>query len=175
MSEITNSQSFNVESFINNVSADMAAGDIEDKKVTKAQIHVQTKKIHDKRQERIKNLQDQIRGVSAGGGACFKFLRVVFKILDFLAKPLSAITLNQLKVDLSKTLDNLKDAKVQQAMMGLKINGQDILKSLEGFKKLLGNDLETLKTQDEHSAKETERILKILDEIHSSFQAANKV
>lgn len=174
MAEVTGTQGFNVESFINNVSADMAASDIEEKKATKARIKTHTEKISDKREERIKNLQDQIKGVSSGGG-CFKFLSVVFKILDFLVKPLSALTLNQLKLDLSKTLDMLKDAKNQKALLGLKINGQDILKSLQGLKKLLQDDMQKFQTQEQQGAKDTDRILKILDEIQETFGATTNV
>lgn len=173
--EVNATAGLDVDALINQVSQDYSKGDIEDKKVTKARIHVQTDKIHDKRQERIENLKDQIKGVSGGAGGCMKVLKVVFKIIDFLSKPLSLLTMNQLKVDLSKTLDQLKDAKNQQKLMGLKIDGQEILKSLQGFKTLLSNDMEQLKTEDDRSAKESQRILNILDDIENTFQATNKV
>ena len=172
--EIMGTSGLNMESFVNNVSADVAQNDIEDKKVSKAHVRATTEKIHIKREERIKNLIDQMKGIGGAGG-CFKFLRSVFKIIDFLAKPLSLLTLNKLNLSLSKTLDALKDAKNQQKILGMKINGDQIQKALEGLKKLLGNDMETLKTQDERGAKETERILQILDEIDSSFKTASKI
>lgn len=172
--EIMGSQGLNIESLINNVSADMSQGDLEDKKVSKASVRANTEKIHDKRQERIKNLIDQMKGV-AGPGGCMKILRVVAGVLDFLVKPLSALTLNKLKLDLSKTLDALQDSKNQKKILGMRIDGEQIQKALQGLKKLLGNDMETLKTQDERGAKETERILQILDEIDSSFKSAGKI
>lgn len=174
MIQFTNTVGRDIEALINKVSADFAQGDKEDKKVTKAQISSNTEKIRDKREERIENLKEQIKGVSGGGG-CFKFLKAVFKIIDFLAKPLSLLTFNQLKTNLSKTLDMLQDSKNQKKLMGLKINGQDILKVLQSLKTTLSDDMETLKQQDQLSAKESQRILQIINDIEKSFGAANQV
>jgi signal transduction histidine kinase len=60
-------------------------------------------------------------------------------------------------------------------MMGIKIDGQQILKSLEGLKTMLSEDTETLKQQDQHSQQETERMMSIIDEISNTFQATNNV
>lgn len=172
--EIMGTQGLNVESLINNVSGDLAQNNVEDKKISKAHIRANTEKIKVKREDRIKNLIDQMKGV-AGPGGCMKILRVVTGVLDFLVKPLSALTLNKLKLNLSKTLDALQDSKNQKKLLGMRIDGDQIQKALQGLKKLLGDDVETLKTQDEQGAKETERILQILDEIDLSFKSANKI
>ncbi len=166
---------FNIESFIDNVAANFGKSDIEEKKVTQSSVRIHTRSLADKRQERIKNLIDQMKGAHGGGGGCFKVLKVVAKVVDFLTKPLSMITLGQLKTDLGKTLEMLQEAKNQKKVLGIKINGESILKSLQGLKKLLSEDMETLKSQDEKSAKETERILHIIDEIHNGFRTSNKV
>jgi hypothetical protein len=75
MPEITPVSNFDVEAMINNVAGDMAPGDIDDKKATKASIRANTEKARDQREQRIENLQKQLKGVAAGGGACFKALR----------------------------------------------------------------------------------------------------
>ena len=172
--EMMSTSGLNMESFVNNVAGDVAKSDIEDKKISKASVRATTEKIHDQREEKIQNLMDQLKGVGGAGG-CFKFLRAAFKIIDFLTKPLSVLTLNKLNLSLSTALESLKDAKNRQKILGLKINGEQIQKVLEGLKKLLGNDMETLKLQDDRGAKETERILQILDEIDGTFKAAGKI
>lgn len=170
MIEVTTGSGLNIESLVNHVSADFAKNDLEGKKVAMASVRVHTQKITSKRQERIKNLIDQMRGVVHQSGGCFKFLRVVFKIIDFLAKPLSLLTMNKLKMDLGKTLDMLKDSKNQQALLNVKIKGDRILKALTNLKKLLGDDMEQMKTQDEQSAKESQRVMRILNDIEETFK-----
>lgn len=172
--EINNVGGLDVDALINNVAADFSKGDIEDKKVAEARVNIRSRHIRDKRQERIDNLKDQMKGPSGPKG-CMKVLKVVFKIIDFLSKPLSLITMKQLNVDLSKALDQLQNAKNQQKLTGLKIDGQQILKSLQGFKTLLSDDMEQLKTRDAEGAKETERVLRILDDIHDTFKATNQI
>lgn len=174
MVSINGSQGFDIESLINNVTADLSKGSIEDKKVTEARIKSHTEKIHDKRQERIDNLKEQMKG-PPGGGGCFKFLQAVFKVFDFLMKPISALTLGKFRVELSKTLDMLKDAKYQKRLLALQANGQDILKVIQGLKKLLQDDFDSMKIQDDQGAKESQRIMQILDEIQDTFKATSQV
>lgn len=172
--EITASN-FNMESLINEVSADLAKGDIEDKKITAKRIEAHTDNLRDQRQDRIKNLKDQIRGVHNNGGGCFKVFKAVFKVLDFLAKPLSLLTANTLKLNLEKTLDQLKEAKNQKGVILLQAHGQEILKVIENLKKFLGDDMETLKKTSTLSDKETTRIRQIMDEVEESFRSTQQV
>lgn len=174
--EINSSTSgLDLDAMVNKISADFSKGDVEQKKTSKANIRVNTVQMRDKREKRVQNLTDQMKGVHQNGGACFKVLRVVFKIIDILAKPLSAISMNQLKVDLSKTLEALKDAKNQKGVMVLRLKGDQLLKVIDGLKKFLSEDTDTLNKQDAQAAKESQTILKILDEIEETFKATNKL
>lgn len=175
MPEINSSQGFDIEAMINNVASDMAEGDIHDKKATMASIRSNTDKIRDQRLERIENLQKQLKGVASGGGACFKGIKVVLKVIDILAKPLSLLTLGNLQTSLSKTLDMLQQAKAQGKLMGMKIDGQQIMKTLESLKTNLSEDTEQLKQQNQHSQQETEKIMSIIDEISNTFKSTNNV
>lgn len=174
MNGINGSHGLDLEALINNVSKDYAQSDIDDKKVTKARVQSYSGKIADKRQERLDNLKERLKG-PGGGGGCFKFLKAVFKVFDFLLKPLSAITLGKFRVELSKTLDMLKNAKHQKRLLALQANGQGILKSIQGLKKLLQDDFDRIKTQDDQSAKESQKIMQILDEIQDTFKTTSQV
>ena len=164
-----NAQNINFESVVNEMATHLTQGDLENKKISKAEVVIHKEHLKDKREERIQNLTDQLKGASQGGG-CFKVLKVVFKVVDLLMKPLSAITMNQLKTNLSQTLDALKEAKNQKRILGLNIKEQDILKALEGLKKLLNEDTDRLKTQENQSDQDVQTILRILDDIQSTFQ-----
>jgi hypothetical protein len=169
MSEAIPSNGLNIESLLNTISSEFSTGDSEDKKITAARIRVNTKNVQTKRQERIDNLIKQMKGVGGASG-CMKIAKVVFKAIDLLIKPLSALSLGALKMDLSKSLEMLEEAKKQGRLLGLKINGQEISKALQSFKTFLQSDMQTLKQQDEQSAKDAERIVQILDEIEQTFK-----
>lgn len=170
MVTVTPSPALDVEDLVNRVASDLNRSAVEDNKATRASVRAESSIISDKRQERIENLIRQMKGLQAGGGGCVKFLRTIFRVIDFLAKPLSALTLNKLKVDLTKVLDTLKDQKNQVALNRLKIRGDEILKSLRSFKQLLGDDTELLKTQDEQQAKDARRVMEILENLHETFE-----
>ncbi|MBX7148179.1 hypothetical protein K1X76_03775 [bacterium] len=173
MTSINPTGNLDMESMLNNLAADFGKGDIEDKKASKAQISSQAHKIRDKRADYIDNLKRQMH--HAVGGGCFKFLRVVTKVFDFLLKPLSAVTMGQFKIELTKTLDMLKDAKNQQALLGLKVKSQEILKVIDSLKKMMSDDTSHLQQLDEHTNKESQRIMEILNEIEQSFSTLNKI
>lgn len=170
MPDISSTQTLNAESFIDNLAGTLSQSNAEDKKISKSQVRIYKRHMDDKRQERIKNLSDQLKGASSHSGGCFKILKVVFKIVDFLTKPISLLTMNQLKVDLSKTLDMLKDAKNQKKLLGLGINEQEILKIMDSLKKTLGDNTTRLKAQEQQSHQDLETVLRILADIESTFK-----
>ena len=169
MVTVSSANALDVEALINRVASDMSQGAIEDNKATGAIVRAETSVIRSKRQERIDNLVEQMRGMATGGGACYKFTRFLFKVVDFLAKPLSALTLNKLKVDLTKILETLKEQKGEQGLTRLKIRGDEILKTIQEFKSLLGDDTETLRKDEEQNAKETRRVMEILEDLHETY------
>ncbi len=174
MDPINATSSLNMEGLLNSVTSELGKGDIHDKEIGKARIISHSHRIKNKRTEYIDNLKKQMQGAVSGGG-CFKFLRVVTKVFDFLLKPLSALTMGQFKVELTKTLDMLKDAKNKKALMGLNINTQQIMQAIDGLKKMFAEDSTHLDSLNEHSAKENSRIMEILDEIEKSFSTMNKI
>lgn len=163
---------FDIETFLNNASAQASRSDLEGKKVTTARIKTHTEKIADKRQERIDNLKDQMKGASGGG--CLKFLKSIFKVFDLLLKPLSLLTGNQLKLELGKALEMLQKAKIQGKLAGLKIDGKEIQQVLQGIKKVLQDDIQRVEKQEELGQKQTQKILKMIEEIHEGFDSTLK-
>lgn len=163
-----------VEALVNRVASDLNRSAVEDNKATRASVRAESSIIRDKRQERIDNLVKQMKGLKDSSGGCVKFLRTIFRVIDFLVKPLSALTLNKLKVDLTKVLDTLKEQKNQEGLTRLKIRGDEILKTIQEFKSLLGDDTESLRKQDEQSAKDTRRILEILDDLQETHQTTTR-
>lgn len=158
-----------LDSIINSITYDVSTSASEDNKISRSNLKADKEKMHDERQKKIANLADQMKGVSQG--KCFKFIKVVFKIVDLLAKPLSAITGNQLKLNLTKTLQILQEAKKNGKLMGLQINAEQISKVIENVKKHLSTDMSQLKETEIHSNNESKRIMQILDEIDKTFKA----
>lgn len=162
------------EAVINQMSADLGRGNIEDKKVAEARIQAHTQRIHDKRQEHIENLKKQMRGVS-GGGVCFKFLRSTFKVFDIFFKPITALSFGKLNLELGRAMDVLKQAKDNKALLGLKIKGQQAQAIIQDLKKMFADDLQSLDLTNEQSTQEADRILRIMESLHDSFAASNGV
>jgi len=158
----------NIDTTLNNMIDSAVFGNNEDNKIIRSNIKANKEKVHDQRQDKIQNLKDQLKGVSQG--KCFKFIRTVFKVVDLLAKPLSALSGNQLKLNLGKTMDMLADAKKQNRLMGLQIDYQQIKQVIEGIKKIITQDQSQINQNQDFSQKETERVLQILDEIDSAMQ-----
>lgn len=163
-----------IESIVNQAAASLSQSALEDQKATKAAIRAESAVIRDKRQERIDNLVKQMKGLQASPGGCVKFLRAIFRVIDFLAKPLSALTLNKLKIDLTKVLDTLKEQKNQEGLTRLKIRGDEILKTIQEFKSLLSDDTESLRSQDKQSARETKRLLEVIEDLHETYQTTTR-
>lgn len=162
------------EAVINQMSVDLGQGNIEDKKVAEARIHTHSQRIHDKRQERIENLKEQMRGVS-GGGACFKFLRSTFKVFDIFLKPITALSFGKLNLELGRAMDVLKQAKDNKALLGLKIKGQQAQAIIQNLKKMFEDDLQSLDLTNEQSTQEADRILRIMENLEDSFVSTNGV
>lgn len=167
---VTNTKGMDIESFINSVTANFAQGSLEDKKAIENKVKVDTKKVKEKRQEKIDNLLDQMKKVSHKSEGCFKVIKVVFKMIDFIMKPLSLMSMGKVNVELSKTLDMLQEAKKQGKILGLKIDGESIMKALDDLKKFLQQDYDNLKTTQVREGKEMQKMMRILDEIHETYQ-----
>ncbi len=158
-----------VETILNDIMGEVTLQSGEEKKITSSQIKMRKQKLSDQREARIENLKEQAKEISTG--KCFKFIKVIFKSVDLLAKPLSLITGNKLKLNFAKLLDNLAEAKKQGHLLGLKIDGEQITKFIDDIKKHLGMDLDSVKDLEAHDEKETQRIMQILDEIDQTFKA----
>ena len=148
----------------------MAESSVEDKKNIESKIKIDSKKVREKRQEKIDNLTEQMKQVTHKSGGCLKIVKVVFKIVDFIMKPLSLMSMGKVNVELSKTLEMLEEAKKQGKILGLKIDGEAIFKALDEVKKFLQQDYENLKTTQVQEGKEMQRMMRILDEIHETYR-----
>ncbi len=168
MNTIASLNALDMEGLINTLSSEASASAQEDRKVTGSRVHAQSERIQEKRQERLDNLQEQLKGASKGG--CLKFLVAIFKVFDILTKPLSAITGGQLKLELGKVFEQLQKSKATQRLVGLQVNGEEIQKALAGLKKFLQEDIHRMKDNEAFKTQETRQILKIIDEIQDSFR-----
>ena len=166
-------QNLNVEGLVNQVMGEQLKDTAADTTVDKASIKNRTKDLKEQRQDRIKNLMDQMKGVSSG--KCVGVLKTVAKIGDFLMSPLSLLSLGKLKGSLSKAVENLDAAQKQGKLTGLKIDGQQISKVIENLKKFVQDDTQSLQQGNEQAAKESEQVLKILSSIEQSFAATNQI
>lgn len=157
-----------IDSIINNMGSSAYIGINEDNKINKSSLKVAREKVKDQREEKIQNLKDQLKGVSQG--KCFKAIRCIFKVVDLLAKPISMITGNQIKLQLTKMMDTLAEAKKQGRMASLNIDYQKISQFIESLKKTISSDQQSIKNNLSIQQDDTNRILKILDEIDSTMK-----
>ncbi len=164
--------SLDIEAFLNKNAAELTKSSGEDKKITQARIQSRSSSIQDKRQERIEQLQEQIKG--AHPRACPQFLVNLTKIFDTLLKPLSALTLGKLNLELSKSLEMLLDAKGEVRFQGLQIQGKEMQNVIEELKKFLQGDIEHLESTESFQNNSEQNILDILDQIHQSFENVSK-
>ncbi|HLD44740.1 MAG TPA: hypothetical protein VJC18_04840 [bacterium] len=172
----TNStNSIDIEGLANNVMNDLSDGDINDKKVIKACIQSERNALKTKRAERIKNLEEQLRGVAGGGGKCIKILKPIAKVLDFISKPLSLLSLGKLDIGLGSALKNIEEAKKQGKLTGLKIDEQGIMRAIEGVKKYLTDNVASLDSQEQSVQQQVNTILKMLDDIGNSVHQVGNV
>ncbi len=166
-------QNLNVEGLVNQVLGGEAQSTNEDRAVDKASIKTRTQDLKEQRQDRIKNLMDQMKGVSSG--KCVGVLKTVAKIGDFLMSPLSLLSMGKLKGSLTKAVEGLDEAKKQGKLAGLQIDGQQISKTIENLKKFVQDDTQSLQQGNDQAAKESEQVLKILSNIEQSFAATNQI
>ncbi|MBU0505923.1 MAG: hypothetical protein ABII18_07655 [bacterium] len=170
---VANLSTIDIEGLINQVAHDFNEGQTEDKKITQQGIKANHRVLKDQREERIKNLAEQLRGVS--GGKCIKFLRPLAKVLDVITKPLNILSLGKLNLGLSDILNNIEAAKKQGKLSGLKINEQVIMKAIEGVKKHLSESVDDLAVSEQQANKQVTNIMKTLDEIEDCFSLGEKI
>ena len=172
MTFIGSVKSLDLESFVNGIAADSGQGALESNRAASIRVKSRSEKIQEKREEKIQNLLGQMKGASGGG--CLKIFCGLIKVFDLLLKPLSLVTGGQLKLELGKALDALQEAKKQKTLFGLRIDGDQISKALEGLKKLLQDDFQRMESGEAAKAKDQERIMEILEELQRGLQTAQK-
>ncbi len=165
--------SLDMEAFLNKSAAQLTKSSSEDKKITQARIKSHSSNIQDKRQERIEQLQEQIKG--SHPRACPQFLVSLTKIFDTLLKPISALTLGKLNLELSKSLEMLLDAKGEIHFQALQIEGKEMQNAIEELKKFLQEDLNHLESTENSQNNNARSILETLDQIHQGFETSSKV
>lgn len=164
-------QNLNVEGLINQVSADLLKSSSETTQANKVSIQKHTQELKDKRQDRIQNLMDQMKGVASG--KCVNFVKSIAKVTDFLTAPISALSMGKLNLSLSQAVEGLDEAKKQGKLAGLQINGQKISKVIENLKKFVQDDTQSLQDNDAQINKEAKQLMKILSDIDETYTAAN--
>jgi hypothetical protein len=170
---VANLNTIDIEGLINQLAHDFSKGQTEDNKVTQQSIKANHKILDNQREEKIKNLAEQLRGVS--GGKCIKFLRPLAKVIDVITKPLNILSLGKLNLGLSDILNNIEAAKKQGKLSGLKINEQVIMKAIEGVKKHLSENVDGLAVSEQQANKQVNNIMKTLDEIEDCFSLGEEI
>lgn len=166
-------QNLNVEGLINQASADLLKSSAETAQVDKVSVKKHTQELKDKRQDRIQNLMDQMKGVASG--KCLGFVKAIAKVGDFLLSPVSALSMGKLNGALTKAVENLDEAKKQGKLAGIQINGQKISKMIENLKKFVQDDTQSLQENDTRTNKEAQQLMKILSDIDETYTAANVI
>jgi hypothetical protein len=166
-------QNLDIDSLLTQLQREAGQGDEEALKTNRARIHTHAERIQDKRQEQLDNLKQRLEG--AHPNACLKFFATVFKVFDLLLKPLSVITGGQLKLELGKTLEMLKQAQVTGRLLGIEINGEQIKGALEELKNLLEQDMQRMSEQQTLSDKQNQQILKILEALEQGLESTAEV
>ena len=159
-----------MQDLLNGVQLELSKSHNEQKKVTAAAIRAESHIMEDKREERIKNLMKQAQGVQANSGPCFKIVKVLAMVMDFVMAPITMSSMKGFSMQLTQCLKNLEEAKKQGKILGLQINGQQIDKMLTDLKSLFQGDTSRLKEQESQHLQEMERIMTLLEEIHVSLE-----
>ncbi len=165
----------NSENFVNNIAKLVGTEGIEDRKITDTKLKSDHQKIRDNRKDRIENLKQQMKGPDQSGGKCLGALKVFTSIIDFMMKPISMLTMNQLKTDLTKALTNIQKLKEQGQMVKLQINSQKLSKTVDNLKSMLNEHLTEKKDLEAHQKKDTQRILQIIDQLHEGYKSTNRI
>ena len=166
-------QNFDMESLITQLQRETGRNESESLKIEAARIYNHAEKIQDKRQEQLDNIEQRLKGAHPNG--CLKFFATVFKVFDLLFKPLSTLTGGQLKLELGKALEMLKQAQVSGRLLGMEINGEQISGALQQLKNLLQQDMERISDRQFHDEKQNQQILKILDTLEQGFASTERV
>jgi hypothetical protein len=173
MNAVHLNQNLDIESLVTQLQREAGIGDEEALKTNRARIHSHAERIQDKRQEQLDNIKQRLEG--AHPNPCLKFFATVFKVFDLLLKPLSAITGGQLKLELGKALEMLKQAQISGRLLGIDINGEQIKGALQELKNLLQQDMERIDAQQDLSETQNQQILKILEALEQGLEGTTQV
>jgi hypothetical protein len=173
MDAIGLNQNMDIEFLLTQLQREASRGDEEGIKIEGVRIHAHAERIQDKRQEQLENIKRRLKG--AHPNACLKFFATVFKVFDLLLKPLSAITGGQLKLELGKALEMLKQAQLNGRLMGIDIDGEQIKGAIQELKNLLQQDMERISNQQDRSETQNQQILKILDALEQGFESTENI
>lgn len=168
MNEINAANGMDMNAFLDEVMAEAKRETSEEQRISSARIQVHSEKIQDKRREQLENLLEQTKEAAPGG--CFRFFRSTFKIFDLLLKPLSVLTAGKLKLELGSALEKLQEAKELQHQTGLQMNEGKISKILTDLKRLLQDDFQKMEARNQTDHRETQKIMKMIEEIHDGFR-----
>ena len=173
MNAVHLNQNLDIESLVMQLQREAGQGDEENLKTHRARIHSHADRIQDKRQEQLDNIKQRLEG--AHPNPCLKFFASVFKVFDLLFKPLSAITGGQLKLELGKALEMLKQAQVSGRLLGIEINGEQIKGAIQELKNLLQQDMQRMSNQQDQSETQNQQIIKILEALEQGLESTAKI
>jgi hypothetical protein len=173
MNTVALNQNLDIDSLLTQLQKEVGKGDEEAIKTNRARMHAHAERIKDKRQEQLENIKQRLEGAHPNG--CLKFFATLFKVFDLLLKPLTAMTGGQLKLELGKALEMLKQAQTGGRLLGMEINGEQIKGALQELKNLLQQDMQRISDRQQLNEAQNQQIFKILTTLEQGLESATQV